>query len=92
MSPHDPVSSRWLPLYEEVFDGVWDDGPLAIWYEELGKFLTYSHYPYVGDSRDKDRFTGMRPMDTGGYLVHGHVHEKWRTNGRMFNVGVDAPR
>jgi len=23
-------------------------------------------------------------------LLHGHVHEKWRQQGRMVNVGVDV--
>lgn len=32
----------------------------------------------------------FRPADHGGWLSHGHVYEKWRQNGRMINVGVDA--
>jgi calcineurin-like phosphoesterase family protein len=24
------------------------------------------------------------------WLLHGHVHEKWRQQGRMVNVGVDV--
>ncbi len=48
------------------------------------------HFPYQGDSGDRDRFTAQRPADDGGWLVHGHVHEKWRQRGRMINVGVDA--
>ena len=36
------------------------------------------------------RYIEHRPDDDGGWLLHGHVHEKWRQNGRQINVGVDA--
>lgn len=49
-----------------------------------------SHYPYVGDHFDEDRFTELRPKDQGLPLLHGHVHELWKFNGRQFNVGVDV--
>ncbi|HET9689961.1 MAG TPA: metallophosphoesterase family protein [Acidimicrobiales bacterium] len=52
--------------------------------------VTVDHFPYAGDSHDSDRFTDRRPADRGGWLLHGHVHERWRQRGRMINVGVDA--
>lgn len=48
------------------------------------------HFPYKGDSGDTDRYVDERPRDDGRWLLHGHVHEKWRQRGRMVNVGVDA--
>jgi calcineurin-like phosphoesterase family protein len=48
------------------------------------------HFPYRGDSHDHDRFVEQRPADGGKWLLHGHVHERWRQRGRMINVGVDA--
>ena len=50
------------------------------------------HFPYAGDSRDgyEDRYLEYRPKDRGGFLVHGHTHGRWRKNGRMVDVGVDA--
>lgn len=48
------------------------------------------HFPYEGDSGDVDRHLDDRPTDDGRWLLHGHVHEKWRQRGRMINVGVDA--
>jgi calcineurin-like phosphoesterase family protein len=48
------------------------------------------HFPYRGDSRDQDRYTEHRPADDGDWLLHGHVHERWRQRERMINVGVDA--
>ena len=49
-----------------------------------------SHFPYTGDSQNVDRYSPMRPPDEGEWLLHGHVHEKWRQHGRQINVGVDA--
>ncbi len=48
------------------------------------------HFPYRGDSHDHDRFVDQRPVDRGAWLLHGHVHERWRQHDRMINVGVDA--
>lgn len=52
--------------------------------------VLFSHFPYAGDSQDTDRFADRRPVDTGQWLIHGHVHEAWRQRGRQINVGVDA--
>lgn len=49
-----------------------------------------SHFPYSGDSREGERYREHRPHDNGGWLLHGHVHEKWRQRGHQINVGVDA--
>jgi calcineurin-like phosphoesterase family protein len=49
-----------------------------------------AHFPYEGDSHDEDRFTRWRPIDTGVWLLHGHVHTNWRVKQRQINVGVDA--
>jgi calcineurin-like phosphoesterase family protein len=48
------------------------------------------HFPYSGDSHDEDRYRSHRPLDRGQWLVHGHVHEKWRQAGRQVNVGTDV--
>jgi calcineurin-like phosphoesterase family protein len=50
------------------------------------------HFPYRGDSHDQDRYVNERPTDHGEWLLHGHVHERWRQRDRMINVGVDAWR
>lgn len=48
------------------------------------------HLPYQGDSGEVDRFAKFRPIDEGMWLIHGHVHEKWRCHRRMINAGVDV--
>jgi calcineurin-like phosphoesterase family protein len=55
-----------------------------------GLVLPACHFPYHGDSHDRDRFDEWRPADHGEWLLHGHVHEKWQVDGRQINVGVDV--
>ena len=55
-----------------------------------GTSVSLCHFPYEGDSTDTDRLVSHRPVDEGRWLLHGHVHEKWRQRGRMINVGIDA--
>ena len=55
-----------------------------------GTEVRLCHFPYRGDSHDRDRHVDHRPEDDGAWLLHGHVHERWSQDGRMINVGVDA--
>ncbi|MHB8287786.1 MAG: hypothetical protein ACYDEY_00835 [Acidimicrobiales bacterium] len=48
------------------------------------------HFPYQGDGGATERHRRFRPVDEGMWLLQGHVHEKWRQQGRMVNVGVDV--
>jgi calcineurin-like phosphoesterase family protein len=48
------------------------------------------HFPYRIDTHHDLRYIEHRPDDDGAWLLHGHVHEKWRQNDRQINVGVDA--
>lgn len=78
---------RWRRSYEAAGLTVLD-GELAL---QLGHVeVVVSHFPYEGDSQEVERFPALRPKDRGAWLLHGHVHEKWRQHGRMINVGVDA--
>jgi calcineurin-like phosphoesterase family protein len=53
-----------------------------------GKEVLLSHFPYEGH----DPFAkGMPcPRDEGFPLIHGHVHNHWKTKDCMINVGVDV--
>jgi calcineurin-like phosphoesterase family protein len=79
---------QWRERYEKV--------GLAVTYPNVALTLTnglevgVNHFPYQGDSHDKDRFGQWRPSDIGGWLLCGHVHEKWRQRSRQINVGIDA--
>lgn len=51
--------------------------------------LNLSHFPYRGDNHDERKFP-TQLEDDGRWLLHGHVHNAWKTKGRMINVGVDV--
>jgi calcineurin-like phosphoesterase family protein len=72
-------------IMPEIMDAVLDDWiPVGL-----------SHFPYEGDSHGEDRYPQFRPVDNGGPLIHGHVHDEWKINtssngSLMINVGVDV--
>lgn len=52
------------------------------------QWVLMHHMPYKDD---KDlRYPEYRPTDKGQWLLHGHVHDKWKIRDRMINVGVDV--
>ncbi len=82
---------RGLRLEQEYLDAGFEEirqGPQVM--TVAGREVLVCHFPYEGDSNDTDRYSAFRPLDEGRWLLHGHVHEKWRRNGRMINVGVDV--
>lgn len=92
MAKEDEKVAKWIDRYldEGGFTGVWtgNDYDLTL---PNGVSVQCSHYPYSGDGRDgPDRFLDRRPVDRGNWLLHGHVHDRWRVNGRQVNVGVDV--
>lgn len=48
------------------------------------------HFPYRDPSIAQERYAQHRPVDDGRWLLHGHVHDDWKQNSRMINVGVDV--
>lgn len=49
--------------------------------------ILLSHFPY--DNGDDKRFYEIFPRDDGHWLLHGHVHNKWKVKDKQINVGVD---
>ncbi|MGH9123317.1 MAG: metallophosphoesterase family protein [Acidimicrobiales bacterium] len=87
-SGHGTRSETWVGRYLAAgFDEV-HQGQVAL--EVGGRQVLACHFPYHGDSHDHDRYLDARPVDEGQWLLHGHVHERWRQRERMINVGVDA--
>lgn len=78
---------RFYPEYMKVFQAIL---PECTSINLFGRSITLSHFPYQGDSQENDRHVDKRPVDNGLPLIHGHIHEKRRIEGRMFNVGVDV--
>jgi calcineurin-like phosphoesterase family protein len=85
---HRQVRPEHVAMYEDV--GFTIHPPILR--TELGDHdVVLCHLPIAGDSRDADRYTEHRPtLDADTWLLHGHVHEKWKTNGCQINVGVDV--
>lgn len=80
---------RWIPRYEEAgFETIVEAAELILG----GEICQVSHFPYAGagDHTSDERYTEYRPVDHGEWLLHGHIHEKWRIRDRMVNVGVDV--
>lgn len=87
---HKPKRRRgWLQRYLDAgFVSVSSYHNTTIGAHQVG----LCHFPYQGDSHPEDRYREYRPIDRGGWLIHGHIHEKRRVDrqGRMINVGVDV--
>lgn len=60
------------------------------WIRLDGHDVMLTHFPFEGDSHEEDRYVEFRPRDLGQWLLHGHVHDKWKVNGRQINVGCDV--
>lgn len=91
----DPKIAEWRNRYLETgFDQVTDGATIAseaiVAVTPNRQGVLIDHFPYQGDSQDRDRHASHRPRDEGAWLIHGHVHEAWRQRGRQINVGVDA--
>lgn len=94
---HDRVSTatqrqssidRFAPAYESA---GWTVLPEVVRGSRRGHTLIASHYPYRGDSQERDRHISHRPVDTGAPLIHGHTHSRHEgPSGNQFHVGVDA--
>jgi calcineurin-like phosphoesterase family protein len=83
--------TRFLPEYQKVFqDILTEQTVLNLDHKWDGMFPIMCHFPYNGDSHGVDRHADKRPLDNGTPLIHGHVHDSWKHNGHMFNVGVDV--
>lgn len=78
---------RFDPEYRKVFQEIYPE-IIAILFGSRTVIL--SHFPYRGDSQENDRHVDKRPVDSDRPLIHGHIHDKRRIEGNMFNVGVDV--
>lgn len=84
----DKRRDQWLARYLDAGVNEIVDGPIS--HTVGGHIVTVDHFPYRGDSTHVERHREWRPCDNGGWLIHGHVHDKWRQRGRQINVGSDA--
>ncbi len=71
-----------LPIYQEAGFEVL---PLQIEIKVADQLVDVCHLPY-----SCYKYTNYLPADRGRWLLHGHVHEKWKVQNKMINVGVDV--
>lgn len=55
-----------------------------------GTKVLLCHFPYKNKGGYDQRYAALRPEDKGGYLIHGHVHQHWKTKDKQINVSVEA--
>jgi calcineurin-like phosphoesterase family protein len=89
-SMHGARADGWTQRYLDAGFETVTDGATYIDLDRDHRHLPVCHFPYQGDSGQTDRYEDQRPGDDGSWLIHGHVHDKWRVNNRMVNVGIDA--
>ena len=67
------------------------DSNLSLTIEDIGE-VKLCHFPYMPESIQYDmKYEQWRPKkQTESLLLHGHVHEKWKTRPGLINVGVDV--
>jgi calcineurin-like phosphoesterase family protein len=79
---------RWIQEYLDLgFETVELEAVMTI----AGLPCKLAHMPYAEDHSDGiPRYLKHRPVDDGGWLLHGHVHDLWKIRSKQINVGVDV--
>jgi calcineurin-like phosphoesterase family protein len=78
--------SKWLQAYIDAgFESVQTDMQMEI----AGELVLLHHFPYRAETEPTQKYYGQRPVDAGGWLIHGHVHHRWKISGRQINVSVE---
>ena len=75
----------------KLFESVYDQAVIQLTNKIRVKL---SHFPYIcpEENTNSIRHRTFRPYNEGHWLIHGHVHSKWKINKNLksINVGVDA--
>lgn len=95
---HKKRAERYVEVYMSLgFKSLTLDASIEI----AGRNVYLNHMPYQNAEHIEyenlettkgatPRYNQFRPIDDGRVLLHGHVHEKWKINKNMINVGVDV--
>jgi len=85
-SRHPENQKKWIKEYEK---NGWIVLPEQMKFDIDGITVNLCHMPYIEDHTGEVRYEKNRPVDDGNWLLHGHIHEKWKIKNKMINVGVD---
>lgn len=83
-----PKSLPWIERY--LAAGIEDVYRSGAWIDLAGQTVAMSHFPYEDIARHEGANTRFLPYDDGHWLLHGHIHDEWKVNGRQINVGQDV--
>lgn len=73
MAKNDEQRAKWEKIYLDAgFSAIYPN--LVLHNFDGLPTVNLSHFPYVGDSHDGDRFESIRLEDKGIPLIHGHTH------------------
>ncbi len=81
----DPANHWRLHYLDAGFESIEQTMHIKI----AGESVLLSHLPYKNFDDPDQRYVEHRPLDDGGWLVHGHVHDRWRICDRQINVSVE---
>lgn len=80
---------KWKQKYIDAgFSSVKEEDSIEI----NGQKVLLHHMPYrnLEPGPHGEKYSQFRLENKGLWLLHGHVHEKWKTKEKMINVGVDV--
>lgn len=85
-SSNHGASAYFQRYLEAGFASVQEESFLNI----SGQTVRLCHLPYFDTDDIDGRLPEHKPDNDGKWLLHGHVHLRWRQNDRQINVGVDV--
>ncbi len=68
-------------ILAEVYDLIGDKDA-----KDLEK-ISLNHFPF--NNGEDIRYQEYWPVNFGQWLLHGHVHNKWKVKNKQINIGVD---
>lgn len=78
--------SRWVEHYKAAgFTSIQKHMDMEIGSENV----LLHHFPYRHDADPVQKHHGSRTVDHGRWLIHGHVHNRWKVSKKQINVSVE---
>jgi calcineurin-like phosphoesterase family protein len=87
---HAKKAEKIQRLTKQYLDWGFSEVHLSIELMIGNQAVRLHHMPYHSDHAADISYKEMRPVNDGRWLLHGHIHEKWKQQDRMINVGVDV--
>ena len=80
-------SDRWKLHYTDAgFERLLRETQIEI----ANQLVRLHHFPYQNPNDPDQRYFDYRPKNDGRWLLHGHVHNRWKIQNRQINVSVEV--